>query len=214
MNWAKPISARWEKREKMKQEELKKAEMTKANTLEKHGLTEADLVQTNDPENVVFEKYIRLAQMGINPHTGLPITDEEKWKFQYAAHTKTVFDVIGTVGGAYAGQYAAKNGFYGKTPKTASEAKGVENPVEVVGKGNTGRTKPNTLNEQIAMHEVTSNPLKNATELPIKMKDTRWPFEDGWVKMQNNVKLSNGDTISIHYVYNKKTGLFDDFKFK
>lgn len=86
-------------------------------------------------------------------------------------------------------------------PEKASGAKCVGNPVEVVGRGNTGRIKPNTLSEQMAMHEVMSNPLKNATELPIKMKDTRWPFEDGWVKMQNNVKLSNGDTISIHYVY-------------
>ncbi|WP_265455141.1 hypothetical protein [Enterococcus sp. HY326] len=49
------------------------------------------------------------------------------------------------------------------------------------------------------MYEVQFNPLKNATKLPIKMKDTRWRFEGGWVKMQNDVRLSNGETISIHY---------------
>ncbi|MBL1230535.1 DUF4280 domain-containing protein [Enterococcus sp. BWB1-3] len=98
--------------------------------------------------------------------------------------------------------------------KKASGANNLGNPVDVVGKGNTGRFEPDNLIEQIAMSEVQSNPLKNATELPFKMSDTRWPSDDGWVKMQNNVTLSNGDKISIHYVYNKVTGLFDDFKFK
>lgn len=68
--------------------------------------------------------------MGVNPHTGLPITDEEKWKFQYAAHSKTVFDVLGTVGGAFAGQYAAKNDFY-KSTNTVKSTKNdfsAENP--------------------------------------------------------------------------------------
>ena len=32
---------------------------------------------------------------------------------------------------------------------------------------------------------------------------------EGWVKMSNNV---NG--VEIHFVYNKITGAFDDFKFK
>ncbi|MDA9472439.1 hypothetical protein C240_2659 [Enterococcus sp. 5H] len=125
MTWAKPINDRWEKREKMKQEELKKAEATKANTLAEHGLTEADLVQPNDPENVVLEKYIKLAQMGVNPHTGLPITDEEKWKYQYAAHSKTVFDVLGLVGGAYAGQKATDNDFYRVRPNNINGTKNI-----------------------------------------------------------------------------------------
>ncbi|MGM7914743.1 hypothetical protein [Yersinia enterocolitica] len=54
--------------------------------------------------------------------------------------------------------------------------------------------------------------MSNATAgrpLPLPMTDTRWPKEDGWVKMAQNV---NG--VEIHYVMNKKTGQIDDFKFK
>jgi hypothetical protein len=79
-----------------------------------------------------------------------------------------------------------------------------------LGKGSTGRTTPNNLNEQLAMKQVLSDPLKGATELTkVTMTDKRWLAEDGWVKMSQNV---NG--IEIHFVYNKKTGQFDDFKFK
>lgn len=77
------------------------------------------------------------------------------------------------------------------------------------GIGSTGRTIANTLKEQLAMKEVMSNPLYEATELPIKMTDSRWLAEDGWVKMSNNI---NG--VEIHFVYNKITQIFDDFKFK
>lgn len=65
------------------------------------------------------------------------------------------------------------------------------------------------------MHQVRSNPLNGARDLsqldrnPIIMTDSRWPASKGWVKMSNNV---NG--IEIHFVYNKITGAFDDFKFK
>jgi filamentous hemagglutinin len=41
------------------------------------------------------------------------------------------------------------------------------------------------------------------------MTDERWHFEDGWVKMSQNI---NG--IEIHYVFNSNTKLIDDFKFK
>jgi hypothetical protein len=73
---------------------------------------------------------------------------------------------------------------------------------------------PNNLNEQMAMEQVKSNPLLNAEELPFKMGDTRWPSSDGWVKMQSVVTDSSGNKVNIHYVYNKITGAFDDFKFK
>ena len=91
---------------------------------------------------------------------------------------------------------------------------GVGNPVKVEGRGSTGRTIPNNLEEQMAMHQVRSNPLEGATELPIKLNDTRWKSSDGWVKMQSVVKTADGNKITIHYVYNKVTGTFDDFKFK
>ncbi len=96
----------------------------------------------------------------------------------------------------------------------SSSNTGVGNPVKVEGRGSTGRTIPNNLEEQMAMHQVQSNPLEGATELPIKLNDTRWKSSDGWVKMQSVVKTSDGNKITIHYVYNKVTGAFDDFKFK
>ena len=99
--------------------------------------------------------------------------------------------------------------------ESGSFSKGVGNPVEVVGRGSTGRTVPNTLNEQMAMHQVMSNPLEGAVDMsqlknhPVIMSDSRWLASEGWVKMSNNV---NG--VEIHFVYNKITGALDDFKFK
>ncbi|MFS0654027.1 ribonuclease YeeF family protein [Bacillus sp. 179-C3.3 HS] len=79
-----------------------------------------------------------------------------------------------------------------------------------LGKGTTGRTKPKNLNEQLAMKEVLSNP-NSGKPIPLRkgMTDSRWPKDEGWVKMSKNV---NG--IEVHYLKNTKTGQFDDFKFK
>ncbi|WP_442870426.1 RHS repeat-associated core domain-containing protein [Aneurinibacillus sp. Ricciae_BoGa-3] len=83
-----------------------------------------------------------------------------------------------------------------------------------LGRGSTGRTTANSLQEQLAMKEVLSNPLKGATRVPTKnMNDPRWLGSEGWVKMQKVVKTSKGN-INIHFNYNTKTGKFDDFKFK
>lgn len=64
------------------------------------------------------------------------------------------------------------------------------------------------------MHQVQSNPLSGAIDLSkleraVIMTDPRWPAAEGWIKMSNNV---NG--VEIHFLYNKYTGMFDDFKFK
>lgn len=91
---------------------------------------------------------------------------------------------------------------------------GVGNPVAVEGRGNTGRTIPNTLNEQMAMHQVQSNPLEGATQVPLEMTDPRWPASEGWVKMQSVVQNADGTKTIIHFLYNVITGAFDDFKFK
>ena len=64
------------------------------------------------------------------------------------------------------------------------------------------------------MHQVQSDPLNNAFEIPIKLNDKRWKASDGWVKMQTIVETNDGSRITIHYMYNKRTGAFDDFKFK
>lgn len=73
----------------------------------------------------------------------------------------------------------------------------------------TGRTEPNNLKEQLAMQEVRSNPLYNATQLKLPLNDPRWPASDGWVKMARNV-----NNVEIHFVFNIKYNIFDDFKFK
>jgi hypothetical protein len=79
-----------------------------------------------------------------------------------------------------------------------------------LGKGSTGRRIPKNLNEQLAMKQVLSNPLESAIEIrAITMTDPRWLSKDGWIKIAKNV---NG--IEIHYVYNTKINVFDDFKFK
>lgn len=88
------------------------------------------------------------------------------------------------------------------------------NKITIVGKGSTGRTEASSLNEQLAMKQVYSNPLQGATRVSIVMSDARWLASDGWVKMQNIVTISNGTKINIHFVYNTITKVFDDFKFK
>lgn len=83
----------------------------------------------------------------------------------------------------------------------------------VEGRGNTGRTIPNTLNEQMAIHQVQSNPLEGATKVPLEMMDPRWPASEGWVKMQSVVQNADG-TKQQYTLYDVITGAFDDFKFK
>ncbi|UBB14046.1 VENN motif pre-toxin domain-containing protein [Pantoea eucrina] len=77
-----------------------------------------------------------------------------------------------------------------------------------LGRGSTGRTEANSLQEKLAIEQALSNP-ETGRQLPIPMTDKRWPREEGWVKMAQNI---NG--IEIHYVRNTKTGQVDDFKFK
>ena len=78
-----------------------------------------------------------------------------------------------------------------------------------IGRSNMAKTEPRNLKEKLAMESVLKDPLSGAKQLPIPMTDKRWPGELGWVKMAKNV---NG--VEIHYVYNKNTQQFDDFKFK
>lgn len=55
-----------------------------------------------------------------------------------------------------------------------------------------------------------SDPKKGEIlKIPSLMQDPRWNHADGWVKMSRKI---NG--VEIHWVYNFKTGKYDDFKFK
>lgn len=64
-------------------------------------------------------------------------------------------------------------------------SKRIGNPVKIAGRGSTGRKIPCNLKEQMAMHQVQSNPLKNAVAMsklskrPIAMTDSRWPASQG-----------------------------------
>lgn len=86
----------------------------------------------------------------------------------------------------------------------SSEAGGATKLIEQI---STGRTVPNSLTEQLAMEEATSNPAGTVIER-ITMSDPRFPAADGWVKMQQEV---NG--VIIHYTKNLHTGAVADFKF-
>ncbi|MFV0424402.1 MAG: RHS repeat-associated core domain-containing protein [Bacilli bacterium] len=98
-----------------------------------------------------------------------------------------------------------------------------------LGNGSTGRFVPNDVSEQMFLREVLDNPLDGARNTGLTLSDSRWPAEDGWVKMEvvaENTKYDpfqgTGGTgygnyvdsnTTIHYVYNTITGQFDDFKF-
>jgi len=58
------------------------------------------------------------------------------------------------------------------------------------------------------LEEVASNPTVG-NQLNLEMTDSRWPAQDGWVKMARNVK-----GVEIHYVKNLISWVFGDFKVK
>jgi len=84
----------------------------------------------------------------------------------------------------------------------------------------TGRTKPRSLAEKLAMETAKNDPFprKGGGRIldDIKMSDPRWLAEKGWVKVQRLFRNVNykGEKIDIHYVWNKITKIAADFKFK
>lgn len=100
------------------------------------------------------------------------------------------------------------------TSTAKSPASTTTKAVTILNRGSTGRTKAAGLLEELAMEATKADPLATAKELKkgFSMFDPRWPKESGWVKMQNLVPTSQGN-INIHFLYNKNTNEFDDFKF-
>ena len=149
---------------------------------------------------------------------GTPASDIEKAIAPYVPWIAPIQDVTAALAGRQVAKYNSSvptgNGMKCGAESGKNNRKGIGNPVDILGRGSTGRTEPKNLQEQLAMHEVMSNPLENAVELKLKMGDTRWHSSEGWVKMEKKVSTSSGKNINIHYVYNKTTGEFDDFKFK
>ena len=149
---------------------------------------------------------------------GTPANDIEKAIAPYVPWIAPIQDVTAGIADRQVAKYNSSvptgNGMKWGAESGKNNRKGIGNPVDILGIGSTGRTEPKNLQEQLAMHEVMSNPLENAVELKLKMGDTRWHSSEGWVKMEKKVSTSSGKNINIHYVYNKTTGEFDDFKFK
>lgn len=115
--------------------------------------------------------------------------------------------ILGSGGGQREpGAYYAPDGTGGGTKGFGSNSGEKSYLVKPLGRGSTGRTTPNNLEEQLAMEEVMSSP--GGIDLPVEMTDTRWPASDGWVKRAQNV-----NDVEIHYVHNPKINEFDDFKF-
>ena len=63
------------------------------------------------------------------------------------------------------------------------------------------------------MRYLMEDPLEGSRELPLELNNLRWSAKDGWVKMEHATTFESGRKVTIHYVYNKNTGVFDDFKF-
>ncbi|MEU1981567.1 hypothetical protein [Nocardia sp. NPDC019395] len=73
----------------------------------------------------------------------------------------------------------------------------------------TGRTTPGSREEAEAISLVRENAEYGDVLTNVRLKDPRWPAEDGWVKMSMTVH-----DIEIHYVRNPNTREVADFKFK
>jgi RHS repeat-associated protein len=71
-----------------------------------------------------------------------------------------------------------------------------------------GRHYPTTEAERRALQTIMEDPLKG-NRIDVEMQDTRWPVEEGWVKMEYK-----SGKVTIHYVLNIDLAEVDDFKFK
>ena len=110
------------------------------------------------------------------------------------------------LGNGYGALSAAAMGAAGAKGNEAGNAGG--SSAVPLGRGSTGRSVPSNLKEQFALEQALSSP-SSGIKLGTPMTDPRWPADEGWVKMAQNV---NG--TEIHYVMNTKNGAIDDFKFK
>ena len=83
------------------------------------------------------------------------------------------------------------------------------------GFGSTGRQIPSNVEEQIAMKDLLKNPFKEFEGKELRqlfqIDDIRWK---NWHKWQAIYRTKNGKIITIHFNYDAKNNLFDDFKFK
>ncbi|WP_185551744.1 hypothetical protein [Listeria booriae] len=88
--------------------------------------------------------------------------------------------------------------------------------VKIEGRGTTGRTEAKNLIEQIGMKSAKQSPFDPGEGNTVRMiidnlGDTRWK---GWEKWEIVYRTKDGQKATIHFTYDPKNKLFDDFKFK
>ena len=88
--------------------------------------------------------------------------------------------------------------------------------VKIEGRGSTGRTTPNDLFEEMAMDSTKRNPFdpgegNTVRKIIESLNDSRWK---GWEKWEVVYRAESGRTVTIHFSYDPKNNLYDDFKFK
>lgn len=86
-----------------------------------------------------------------------------------------------------------------KNAEYITTAKGIQNPF------------PRDLNEKVLWNQVRQNP-SHGQILENMNKDSRFPKNAGFQKMQVNHELPDGSNITIHYQYNSFTGKAYDMK--
>lgn len=84
--------------------------------------------------------------------------------------------------------------------------------VPIQNRGCTGRIYLKNVEEQIAMDATRQSPFNNNSKKIISNLGDKW--WEHWQKWQVVYKAKYGKTITIHFVYDPKNKLFDDFKFK
>jgi hypothetical protein len=143
------------------------------------------------------------------------VTDNRPFKKQARTYNLTVADLHTYYVLAGSTPVLVHNSGPCPTARFVTDANGVTIDLKPLGRGSTGRTAPNSLNEQLAMETVMANPMAGRV-IPLKkgMTDPRWMGSDGWVKMTRRVNIGAEGDVEIHYVMNTITGHVDDYKFK
>lgn len=101
---------------------------------------------------------------------------------------------------------------YPDPPRFAADSNGEVTDVHPPSRGSTGRTTAGSQDEQTALDTAKYYPEEGEI-LSTDMLDPVWPAGEGWTKVSQTVDTESGP-IEIHYVYNTRTGSYDDFKFK
>lgn len=95
-------------------------------------------------------------------------------------------------------------------------------------RGSTAKKLPMDVTLELALKEVKENPFTYDAVIlkEVVMADSRWPADEGWVKVERKVEIiryvsteidptgAQQFTVKVHYVANIRTKQVDDFKIK